>query len=232
MFTRFRLFTVTACLLASASIATAAPYFYVDWLTANPTAGTASGVITLPDLSTVTIGFNVLNPDGSPGSFAFAQTAGGIDYWAANGGAPYISSQVDNRPTGSDIIALQGGDVQIYKVTLSEPIKDPIMAILSLGNPGLFTTYDFDAPFDIVSQGPGYWGGTSTSLVELPGDILRGNEGHGTIQFIGTFSTFSWVAPTFEFWHGFTFGIRTTPRIEPDPPGVPEPASLALFSVG
>ena len=37
----------------------------------------------------------------------------------------------------------------------------------------------------------GFWGGTPTSLAQLPGDILRGNEGHGTIQFIGTFSTFS-----------------------------------------
>jgi hypothetical protein len=106
------------------------------------------------------------------------------------------------------------------------------MAVLSLGQPGVFTTYDFDAPFDIVSQGTGYWGGHGSSLAELPGDILRGNEGHGTIQFIGTFSTFSWVVPTPEFWHGFTFGIRTTERIEPDPTEVPEPASLLLLVSG
>jgi hypothetical protein len=69
-------------------------------------------------------------------------------------------------------------------------------------------------------------------LQQLPGDVLQGEEGHGTIQFIGTFSTFSWTAPTFENWHGFTFGIRTTQAIEPGPgPGVPEPATLALLGV-
>src|SRR6185437_8537024 len=37
-----------------------------------------------------------------------------------------------------------------------------------------------------------------------------GSEGNGTIRFVGTFSTFSWTVPIPEFWHGFTFGIRTT----------------------
>ena len=44
----------------------------------------------------------------------------------------------------------------------------------------------------------------------LPGDILRGREGNGTIKFQGTVSTFSWTVPTAEVWHGFTFAIRTT----------------------
>jgi hypothetical protein len=105
------------------------------------------------------------------------------------------------------------------------------MSIVSLGQPGVPTTYDFNAPFTIVSQGPGFWGGTGSSLTQLPGDILRGTEGHGTIQFIGTFSTFSWTVPTPESWHGFTFGIRTTEAIEPT--HVPETAStLALLGLG
>jgi hypothetical protein len=83
-----------------------------------------------------------------------------------------ISTEVDNAPPDTDILALVGGLNQTYRVTLSEAIKDPIMAIVSLGNGGLPTTYDFDSPFDIVSQGAGYWGGTSTSLTEMPGDIL------------------------------------------------------------
>lgn len=235
-----------ACALAVAAIvaarpANAVPYFYVDWTAANPAAGTASGTITLPDLSVVSVGFSVTTPGGGAGSFSFAQTSGGTNYWAPS--APYISAQVDNAPPTSDILALQGGTGgNVYTIALSEPIKDPIMAILSLGNPGLAITYDFDRPFDIISQGTGYWGGTSAatcaatpascSLKELSGDVLQGQEGHGTIQFIGTFSTFSWTAPSFEFWHGFTYGIRTTPRIEPDPPtSVPEPATLTLFGL-
>ena len=115
--------------------------------------------------------------------------------------------------------------------------KDPIMAIISLGQPGVPTTYDFDSPFDIVSQGSGSFGGSATALTELAGDVLRGTEGYVTIQFLGTFPEFSWTVPTPENWHGFTFGIRTTERLEPGPGpsvptppsnGVPEPGTLTL----
>ena len=208
----------------------AAPYHYVDWTSADVLGGTATGTITLPDSSTVTVNFEAINPDNTPGNLFGAQTNGGTNYWAANGGAPYISSQVDNAPPDSDIIQLVGGVNQTYRVTLSEAIKDPIMAILSLGQGGVPTTYDFDSPFDIVSQGVGHFGGSGTALTELPGDILRGAEGHGTIQFIGTFSTFEWIVPTPETWHGFTFGIRTTEAIEPTP--APEPATLAVLGAG
>jgi hypothetical protein len=174
-------------------------------------------------MSTVNVTFDVLNPDGSHGNYFFAQTAGGTNYW--NPAAPYISLEVENPPPNPDILALIGGNNQTYKVTLSEPIKDPIMAIVSLGQPGVTVDYDFDSPFSIVSQGIGFWGGGPAALQQLPGDILRGNEGHGTIRFNGTFSTFSWVAPLPENWHGFTFGIRTTLAAEPD---IPEPATAAI----
>jgi hypothetical protein len=102
------------------------------------------------------------------------------------------------------------------------------MAIVSLGQPSVTVDYDFDTPFTIVSQGAGYWGGGPTSLSQQPGDILRGNEGHGTIRFDGTFSSFSWTAPAGESWHGFTYGIRTTEAIEPT---TPEPSSLLLLGL-
>lgn len=211
------------------SAAFAVPYYYTDWTTANVSGGTASGTITLPDFSTVTVNLQAVYANGAPGNFAFAQVNGGTNYW--NPSTPFISSQVDNAPPGTDIIALNGGQNQIYRVTLSEAIKDPIMSIVSLGRPGSNTTYDFNAPFTIVSQGSGYWGGSATALDQLPGDVLRGNEGHGTIQFLGTFSTFEWTVPTPEYWHGFTFGIRTTEAIEPSNP-VPEPSTVILFGAG
>ncbi|MBM4385894.1 MAG: PEP-CTERM sorting domain-containing protein [Deltaproteobacteria bacterium] len=211
--------------LLCASPAVAATYYYVDWTSSSPSAGTAAGTITLPDSSTVSVTFSVTEPNGAAGAYTFGQTNSGTNYWVP--AAPYLSTQVDNSPPDSDILALTGGtSTTTYTITLSEPIRDPIMAIVSLGQPSVLVTYDFDRPFTIVSQGVGFWGGGPSALTQLPGDVLQGQEGHGTIQFIGTFSTFSWTAPTAEFWHGFTFGIRTTERIEP----TPEPGALALLA--
>lgn len=228
---KFALAAAVAATFAFAPVpASAVLYHYVDWTTADVAGGTASGIITLPDSSTVTVDFEAINPDSSPGTLNFVQTSGGTNYWNANGQAPFLSSEVDNAPPDSDIVSLVGGTDTTYRVTLSEAIKDPIMAIVSLGSPSTTITYDFDSPFTIVSQDTGHWGGTDTSLTQLPGDILRGTEGHGTIQFIGTFSVFSWTVPTFENWHGFTFGIRTTEAIEPTI--LPEPGAIALLGLG
>lgn len=214
--------------LAAGNTSEAAMYSYVDWQAASPGAGTVAGVITIGS-STVNADFTATLADGSPGSFLFAQTSGGgRNYW--NALTPYISAQVENIPPTSDMVALVGGQNQIYTLTLSEPIKDPIMSFVSLGRIDLPTTYEFDSPFTIVSQGKGYWGGSATALQQLSGNVLQGREGYGTIQFLGTFSTVSWVVPTPESWHGFTFGIRTTEAIELS--HLPEPASLTLLLLG
>ena len=207
--------TLAMALCALPHVAAAATYYYVDWMVADVDHGTASGTITLPDGSKVTVTFAAINADGTQGDLYGAQVNNmGTNYWMPSD--PYISAQVQNAPPGTDILQLAGGKNEVYKVTLSEPIKDPIMAIVSLGQAGLPTTYNFDSPFTIVSQGAGFWGGSSTALVQLPNNVLQGSEGHGTIQFLGVFSTFSWTVPTPESWHGFTFGIRTTERLEPD----------------
>lgn len=221
---------VLACLLAACSEAPTAltapeievapsfstdpvePYYYVDWTAANPSAGTASGTITLGDGSTVGVTFKVLNPDGTPGSFAGAQTNGGTSFWIPT--TPYVSASVPNPPPPTDIIRLIGGNSSRYILTFSKPVKDPIMAVLSLGSGSIPSRYDFDRPFDVISEGRGFWGiGT---FDEQPGDILYGAEGHGTIRFIGAFADLSWGAPLGENWHGFTMGIRTTVEAEPN----------------
>jgi MYXO-CTERM domain-containing protein len=207
---------VLAAALAASRPAQAAVYSYVDWTVVDVAKGTASGTITLPDASTVTVTFAAINPDGTAGNLYGAQIDGaGTNYWVP--ATPYMSPLVENAPPGTDILQLSGGVQQIYKVTLSEPIKDPVMAIVSLGSPSITTSYNFDSPFTIVSQGAGYWGGGDTALVQLPNNVLQGTEGHGTIRFVGTFATFSWTVPVPESWHGFNFAIRTTERLEPTP---------------
>ncbi len=143
----------------------------------------------------------------------------------------YQSAQVDNGPT-LEAIQLVGTPNMTYRVTLSEPIKDPLMAVTTLGSGSDSATYVFDSPFTILSQGVTCcWGGGSDRLIQQPGYVLEGWEGAGVIQFIGTYTTFSWTVPDPEYWHGFTFGVRTTVRLEP-PTDVPAPASLALIGLG
>jgi hypothetical protein len=177
--------------------------YYVDWTAADPGAGTASGVINLPGGQSVNVTFQAI---GS--SFMGAQLSCGVDYWSPS--APYISVEVPTAPPNCELLQLTGIPGTTYMVTLSQPIVDPIMAIVSLGSVANPTAYDFNAPFTIVSQGTGHFGGGAASLTQQPGDVLRGAEGHGTIKFLGTFSTFSWTMPNPEVWHGFTFAIRTT----------------------
>lgn len=189
-------------------------YYYVDWTAANAGAGTASGTISLPGGQTVGVSLRVRNPNGSAGSFFGSQLTCGTAFWTANNSAPYKSASVLNGPPACDIIQLAGGSSSTYEITFSEPVSDPIMPVLSLGNHGAPTYYDFDRQFQVVSSGTGYWG--SGTFRADPGEVLLGAEGHGTIRFIGSITTLSWTVPRPEYWHGFTFGIRGRAAADPN----------------
>ena len=191
---------------------------WVDWTSANgiSAAGTTGSI-------DVTFSGNL-----APA----AQTSGGgTNYWASNSSTYTSNPEVDNPPPDSDIIRLIGGQpgTGTQTLTFSAPVDNPVMAILSMGQLGIAVQYDFDLPFDILNVGPGFFdSGGNGSLVDLPGDILEGREGHGLIQFMGTVSTINWTMPSRENWHGFQIGIAAID--EPNP--VPEPAVLALLSLG
>ncbi len=105
---------------------------------------------------------------------------------------------------------------------------DPTIAIVSLGQPGLGVSYNFSAPFTILSQGPSsLYGGCSTCLTGSGTSTLTGNEGDGIIQFSGTFSSISFTVTGGEFWNGFTIGADGVG----DASTTPEPASLALVGL-
>lgn len=216
-------------------------YHYVDWTSANHTAGTAIGTITLPDGTLVTVDFKVLNPDGSAGNFHGYMIDPGSSvvipnvttFWSHRDGgsvdvdyAPYKSAYVLNGPTFPDALALSGGTNSSYVITFSEPVRDPAMAITSLGSPSDASQYNFDRSFELLSQDRGWYGGYTgdDSLSVQPGQVLRGEEGNGTIRFVGSFSTFSWTVPDGEFWHQFTIGIRglSDPTADSDGDGIPD----------
>ncbi len=216
-----KLLLATATLVATFNVS-AVPYYYTDWVSVNPGGGTASGIITPSSGSAVNVTFEALASDGSPGSFL--GVTGDDVLW--NPDSTYQSAQVDNA-SEFEGLQLVGTDNMTYRVTLSEAIKDPIMAVATLGSTGDSATYVFDSPFTILSQGTSCcWG--DGILVQQADNILEGWEGSGTLQFIGTYTTFSWTVPNPEYWHGFTFGIRTTQALEP----VPVPAAVWLFGSG
>ncbi len=191
--------TVSAAALALAGSASAAINVnWADWTQAS--AGSASGTI----LGTVGVTYT--------GGYTFAQTNGGTDYWVDGG---YTQGLV-NRPTGTDIIALDQGGRKV--ITFSQAVVDPFMAFTSWqGN-----TATFSAPFTVISQGCGYWGCGSFSAFGGNTGFNGAGEVHGVLQFKGTFTSLSFT-DTSENWHGFTVGASGV---------VPEPATWAMMIMG
>ena len=201
---------LAACAFAVSGVASAVPVAWADWTAADETSatGTIGGI-------GVTFSGN-LNPP--------AQVDGGENYWAASPEI-FVAPGLDNAPPDADIIRLNGGPgTGLQTITFDAPVTNPVMAIISLGQPGWLVTYNFDAEFDVLNFGPGYWGGPGT-LTELPGNVLQGEEGHGLIQFIGTFTSISFTNPVWEDWHGFQIGV-------PGIASAPGPGMLALLALG
>jgi PEP-CTERM motif len=205
---------IAAALMSAAAMQTfAAVIDWVDWSSATTgLAGTAA--------CTLSGGVNV----SYTGEVNFAQTAGGANYWSPNGS--YLSGTVGNSPTTTDIIGINGGYGLTQTITFSQAVVNPLMAIVSLGQPGVGVRLNYDAPATILSYGGGYWGGGSITQNGTNG--ILGYEGHGVVQFMGTYNSISFTAPDPEYWYGFTFGIEGVASTE----AVPEPSSLILGMLG
>lgn len=201
---------VVAAALFAATPALAEPIYWTNWTSKTyGLPGSALGTISLPG-STIDVGYS--------GEIILTGDQGRWD----QGATTYTSAAVDNAPTPVGVsIQLRGNNSIVNTVTFSAPVLNPVMAVQSLGQGGDSATYDFGAlSFTLLSQGPGHWGGTSSSL-SVVGNTLIGREGNGTIQFHGTFSSISWTVADGENYHMFTIGAP-----------VPEPETYALFVAG
>lgn len=234
----FKKSALVAILSAFTAGASAAPIYWTDWTGGDLDPGVGfqgQGTITT---TTSTVNVTYTNARG----IGFYQPSGGADYWTGGSGAtsPYTSSIVDNRPTGTDIIALQFAGTQTLQ--FSKAIANPVFAFVSLNGNG----YAFDQDFDILSVGGeggkacGYWGcgGVSKVVVDLGGgnfeyqlnsSSVGGSEPHGTLRFTGAFDTVTWRSSSNEYWNGFTVGVQGTAS---EVFGAPEPATLALLGLG
>lgn len=212
---------VTAILFVFVSFSAtfAAPISWTDWTSADGTSATG----------TLNVDGTAVSVDYS-GLLAFSQLGTGTNYWTEGTPAPYTGNTVvDNAPTASEMLALNYGATNT--ITFSEKLINPLMAIVSMGQPNYMVSYDFDAPFTVLSVGEGYWNvltGQPSLYTLSAGDVLNGYELHGVIQFNGTFSSISWTNSPNEYWHGFTFGVATETVNAP----VPEPSTILLLGGG
>jgi hypothetical protein len=125
------------------------------------------------------------------------------------------------------------GTATLHTITVGAPVVNPVMEIVSLGQPGVGTMYNFSLTaaqsMSILAQGASNaFGGCSTCL-SLSGTDITGHEGDGLIQFSGTFTSLSWKGANPEFWNGFTFGVTGLAAPTPEPASVAQ--ALLVFSV-
>jgi hypothetical protein len=174
-----------------------------------------------------------LGPVGVTYTGAFVSTYTNTDGTGTNYWAPFPTTyadgvRVDNGPSLADVISLFDGGGGTCTITFSQPVVNPVMAIVSLGHQGLAATSAFNVPFDVISRGPGYFG--NGPLTEEMNKTVRGEEGNGTIQFFGPVTSIQWTIPESEYWYGLTVGI---PGDDVGPAGeIPAPGTLLLASVG
>jgi hypothetical protein len=184
-------------------------YFWVDWT--SSTSNQVFGTFNINgEAISVTYTNNSGQVNGSGLSYAFAQTSSGTNYWTGylgaqfSGASPYTSAQVQNGPTGHDMIALQFAGSQT--LTFGKSVENLAFSIISMNGGG----YEFNQDFDIVSHaglngaGPGYYGGgnlvkaTGNGTFQLnDGGVNSASQGgwsepHGTIRFNKAFTELTW----------------------------------------
>ncbi len=93
-----------------------------------------------------------------------------------------------------------------HTLTFSQSVTNAVLLISSLGGSGVSSAYKFTQPFQILSQN----GFLTSSGDATSGYILSGIEGMGVIQFLGTYSSISWIVTKPEYYSGFTIGLTTT----------------------
>jgi hypothetical protein len=122
---------------------------------------------------------------------------------------------------------LSGGTTALNTLTFSTPIVNPVFSIWSLGSAGAQASFDFIGltPVFVAGGTNAEYGG---SAISVSGNTVYGREGNGTIEFMGTFSSFQWTNPLYEYWYGFNVGVADVGTTTP----VPEPGQALLFSLG
>jgi PEP-CTERM motif len=185
---------------------------------------TAANATTWTVWSSGTLGSTTGSAIGTMGSFGVTYSGENqcLNCFASNWSpaSTWQGGSVANAPPDNSGIQLFGSFGATDTVTFSSPVTDPVLAIVSLGQPGITASFNFTAsePFVLLGGGPSStWAGQALTRV---GDIVYGAEGNGLVQFMGAFSSLTWTNPVFEDYYAVTVG------------SVPEPSTWAMMALG
>jgi hypothetical protein len=179
--------------------------YWTNWsVVTSGQPGSAEGTILAPSGNVQVTYGGELRPDSE------TQT-GTSNVW--NPITSYTSATVKNGPPNAGIIALSGAGELTQTITFSAPVRDPLVAVWSIGfgSLGIPATWEFDTPPAVLSVGPSATWPFGSKLT-VTGNSVTGNEGNGVLQFFGTFTSLSFTVPTPEIapgYSGFTVGIRS-----------------------
>ena len=121
----------------------------------------------------------------------------------------YTGAGVNNGPSGSadEYVSFYSGN-QRGRITFSQPVINPVIAVMSLGSSsdgGMLWFGNED--FTIVTGGTnGGWGGGSLNEGQ-GGSVYNTNEGNGVIRFNGVFTSIDFVIADTEWYGNFTVGF-------------------------
>jgi len=80
---------------------------------------------------------------------------------------------------------------------------------MSLGSVGHPSAYQFTQDFSILSQDGNCNTESNANCMAKSGTTLTGEEGAGTIEFFGTYSSISWTVTVPEYYSGFNIGVTS-----------------------
>lgn len=193
-----------AALAVGGSLASAAPYSWVNWtswtngVSATGTISTSNGLVGV----TVTGAFNAIltnYPSWTPTAT-----------WADG-------TVVDNAPNNTSLVKLISATS--LNITFDRAVTDLAFSVWSVGQSGNAVTYSFDQNLTFVSGGASseYGGGS----ISTGANSLTGAEGNGTVLFSGPITQLNLATNPAENYHGFNLGLKTA---QP----VPEPVTMVL----
>lgn len=188
-------------LTVSSSSAFAANVVWTDWSSIT-TGANGSGT------GAMTFGSETVNVSLSGPVDAFSN---GTEFFAK-----YPATYANLNP--SDLI--REWSTGTVKLTFSESVVNPYIALVSVGRAGAPVNYVFNNPFKVISSGSNDWG---YNKYEQVGNTLKGYEYNGVLAFNGTFNELEFKIENPEFWHGFNVGAEAP---------VPEPSSMIFGAMG